>query len=460
MRITFVLMMILFAWGIYSCTPNKKALGLKDNSPKSLEPVIDEASDSFEDENTEEDYFSNQFLRYEDFVYNENIKTVQLYKNGWPLAEPIIEMGTNEKLKLTFDDFNTEITNYTYTIIHCNAKWENSDLIPTDYIIGFIENEIIDYSHSFNTIQSYVHYELVIPNEDIGIKISGNYLLKVYEEDKPEVPILTKRFMVVDSKVTVIPSVRKATLLNDKNYKQEVDFVVNYKGYPIMNPYGDLYTVIRQNRRWDNAVSGLSPVFVRDDELIYDYDEDNVFNGGNEFRNFDFKSFRFQTEFIKKYDFDSLGNHVYLYPGKIRYFMRYSSHSDINGRYFIKNDDGDNSEIDADYAHVHFILPYEAPMINGNIYVLGSLTNWGFGLESRMKYNYNKFAYEIDLYLKQGYYEYEFVYLEDNKKVGEVPLIEGSHFDTENEYSIFIYNTSQNQNYDRLIAVKKFSSRY
>ena len=298
-------------------------------------------------------------------------------------------MHTNKIL--AFDDFDVGITNYSYTIIHCNAKWEDSDLIPTDYISGFEENEIIDYAHSFNTIQSYIHYTLVVPNEDMGIKISGNYLLKVYEEDNPDIPILTKRFMVVESKVTVIPTVRKATLLSDKNYKQEVDFVIRHEGYPIMNPYGDLYVVIRQNGRWDNAISGLNPVFVRDNELIYDYDEDNVFNGGNEFRNFDFKSFRFQTEFIEKYEFDSAGNNVYLYRDKIRYFLRYTSHSDINGRYFIKNEEGNDSEIDADYAYVHFTLPYEAPMINGNIYILGALTNWGFGLASRMKYNYEKF---------------------------------------------------------------------
>lgn len=445
--------MFLLVLCVCSCSVKKQGIQSKE--------LVNQADTSnIDTEDGADDYFINQFLRYEDYVYKEKIKTVQLHKEGWPLAEPIIELNTNEKIKLSFDDFDNGIGDYSYTIIHCNSKWEDSELIPTDFINGFFENEILDYSHSFNTIQSYIHYNLIIPNEDLGIKISGNYILKVFEEGKPDVPILTKRFMVVESKVTVIPSVRKATLISDNNYKQEVDFVINHEGYSVMNPYGDLYVVIRQNGRWDNAISGLNPVFVRDNELIYDYDEDNVFNGGNEFRNFNFKSFRFQTEFIEKYEFDSLGNNVHLYRDKLRYFLRYTSHSDINGRFFIKNDEGDNSEVDADYAYVHFTLPYEAPMINGSIYILGGLTNWGFGLGSRMKYNYKKFAYENVLYLKQGYYEYEYVYLEDGKKIGEAPLIEGSHYDTENEYSIFVYNTSPSQNYNSLIAVKKFSSRY
>jgi len=407
-----------------------------------------------------EDYFEDVFLRYEDHIYANNIKTVQLHKTGFPLAAPILELNSHESLKLSFDDLGEEQVNYHYTIIHCTAKWEDSELSPPDYIVGFTDNQITEYAYSFNTLKSFTHFNLEIPNEEMKLTLSGNYLIKVYEEDKPDEPVITKRFMVVESRVTVLPRVRKATLINDKNYKQEVDFTIRHEGYSIYNPYGEIYVVIQQNGRWDNLVEGLAPVFVRDNELIYDYDQDNVFNGCNEFRNFEFKSFRFQSEFIKAYEFDSAGNHVYLYNEKPRSFLRYSSHSDINGRMFIRNDEGKDSEIEADYALVHFTLPYEAPMINGNIYVYGALTNWGYSTASQLKYNYKKFAYELTMPLKQGYYEYMYVYLEDGKKSGDATLIEGSHYDTENEYTIYVYNTSASDNYNRLIAVKKFDSRY
>ena len=407
-----------------------------------------------------EEYYENVFLRYEDYIYRDNIKTVQLYKKGEPLEAPIIELGTGEILKLGFDDLGKEPVNYYYSLIHCTAKWEDSELSSNEFINGFPENQIMDYAYSFNTIHTYTHFNLEIPNQDVKPIISGNYLLKVYEEDLPDEPVLTKRFMIVESKVSVIPRVRKATLVSDKSYKQEVDFNITHDGYQITNPYGEIYVVIQQNGRWDNLVKGLTPVFVRDNELVYDYDQDNVFNGGNEFRNFEFKSFRFQSEFIKSYEFDSAGNNVYLYQGKPRPFLRYSSHSDLNGRLFIKNDEGKDSEIEADYAQVHFSLPYEAPMINGNMYVYGGLTSWGYSTGSQMKYNYKTFAYELSLFLKQGYYEYMYVYMEDGSRVGDESLIEGSHFDTENTYTIYVYNTALGDNYNRLIGVKKFNSHY
>jgi hypothetical protein len=407
-----------------------------------------------------EDYFEDVFLRYKDHIYDDDIKTVQLHKTGLPLTAPILELNSGESIKLSFDDLGEEQINYYYTIIHCTSNWEDSELSLTDYITGFTDNQITEYAYSFNTLTSFTHFNLEIPNEDLKLALSGNYLLKVYEEDNPDAPVITKRFMVVESRVSVLPRVRKATLLNDKNYKQEVDFTIKHEGYPIFNPYGEIYVVIQQNGRWDNLVKGLAPVFVRDNELIYDYDQDNVFNGCNEFRNFEFKSFRFQSEFIKAYEFDSAGNHVYLYSEKPRPFLKYASHSDINGRMFIRNDEGKDSEVEADYALVHFTLPYEAPMINGNIYVYGGLTNWEYSTMSQLKYNYKKFAYELTLPLKQGYYEYMYVYLEDGQESGDATLIEGSHFDTENEYTIYVYNTTSSGNYHRLIAVKKFDSRY
>jgi len=411
-------------------------------------------------EDSTEDYFEEVFLRYEDYIYRENLKTVQLYKTGSPLLAPIIELNTFETVKLSFDDLGTDQVNYYYTVIHCTAKWEDSELTKTDYISGFTDNQILDFAYSFNTLKAYTHFNLQIPNEDMKLRLSGNYLLKVYEEDHPDEPVFTKRFMVVESRVTVEPRVRKATLLTDKNYKQEVDFVIKHEGYSILDPYGEIYVVIQQNGRIDNMVSGLAPVFVHDNELIYDYDQENVFNGGNEFRNFEFKSLRYQSEYIRAYEFDSAGTHVYLHNVKPRSFLRYSSHSDLNGKMFIKNDEGKDSELEAEYALVHFTLPYDAPMINGNFYIYGGLTNWGYSTASQLKYNYKKFAYELTMLLKQGYYEYLYVYLEDGKKSGDATLIEGSHFDTENEYTIYVYNTSVSDNYNRLIAVEKFDSRY
>ncbi|PPR15247.1 MAG: hypothetical protein CFH43_00941, partial [Proteobacteria bacterium] len=195
------------------------------------------------------------------------IKTVLLHQHDWPLASPVIELHTQQQLMLSFDDLDSDVKDYYYTVLHCTKDWEVSDLMPTDYINGFIENGIADYAFSFNTLEDYTHFELAFPNEDIKLNYSGNYVIKVYLEGNAQDPVITKRFMVVDPKVKVMPHVKQATLTDDRNYKQEVDFTILHKGYDVLDPYGEIAVRITQNNRWDNAISGLQPTFVRDQEL-------------------------------------------------------------------------------------------------------------------------------------------------------------------------------------------------
>ncbi len=427
---------------------------------KDLVELNDDQVDFVEDSLVVDEYFEGNYLRYEDFIYDENIKTAMLYRNGWPLSSPILELSTGEELKLSFDDLSKEVRSYNYTIVHCSKNWEESDLMDMDYVDGFVENEITEYRYSLNTFQEYTHFNLVFPNEDMRIRISGNYLLVVYTDGNKENVVLTKRFMVVEPKVNVLPIVKRATLLDDRNYKQEIDFTIMHEGYTISDPYSEIYVVITQNNRWDNAIRGLQPLFVRSDELIYDYDRENVFTAGNEFRHFSTRSFRYRSERVAANIVDSTYNHVHLIPDQKRSFLKYSTQSDINGRFFIKNEEGNDAEVDADYAYVYFTLPYDAPMINGDIYLLGELNNWVMNKTSKMEYNYKKKTYEKKLMLKQGYYEYQYVYKEDGQAAGDETLIEGSHYDTENEYTIYVYDSSLRNNYDQLIAVKKFGTRY
>ena len=415
-----------------------------------------------------DDYYKKEHFRFENYIYKDNIKTALLYKEGWQLSSPVFELNSNEKIKLSFDDLDADSKNYYYTIIHCNANWEPSDIRDSEYIEGFIENQITDYKFSFNTMQNYTHYNLVIPNEDLKVRKSGNYILKVYLDNDPDNVVLSSRFMVVDRKITIQAKVKQATSINDRNYKQEIDFTIIHKGYDIADPYGDIKVIITQNDRWDNAIKNLKPLFIRNNELIYDYDEDNVFSAGNEYRHFDIKSMRYQSERIRKITFElskqvdsslEKNHHVYLLNDEKRSIKRYSSEIDINGKQFIKTDEGTDSETEADYAYVHFSLLYDAPLIDGNLYVFGAISLWNFSRESQLKYNYKRFAYETTMYLKQGYYNYEYVFLQDGETVADNTFIEGSHYETENDYTIYVYHNSFGDNYDQLIAVEKFNSR-
>lgn len=406
-----------------------------------------------------QDYYDNTHIRYEDFVYKKNIKTTQLYVEGLEISYPALELNSTARLVLGFDDLEEGAKEYHYTIVHCDVNWIPSNIADNEYIDGFLTNHIAQYQPSFNTIQKYTHYKLIFPNENFKIKKSGNYILKIYEGYQPDNIVLTKRFVIFDSKVTIQAKIkRNADPLNMDN-SHEIDFEIFYSNHVIGNPYNDVKVVLLQNGRWDNAITNLKPLFVQEDKLIYDYNAENLFQAGNEFRRFDFRSMRYMTERIKDIAFINNENHIYLLGDKDRCCIKYAfEEEDINGHYVIRVQEGDNNESQADYSHIHFKLPYEKPIHHGNIYIFGSLTNWRIDKEFQMQYDYKKLCYEATLFLKQGFYNYEYVFADEKKKDVYVSLIEGSHFETENDYRILVYVHNYSADIDELIGYKTLSS--
>jgi hypothetical protein len=408
---------------------------------------------------TLEDFYSDAYLRYENHVYKKFIQTVQLINKAAELSSPMIRFNSDDQLLLSFDDLDADLKTYSYSLVQCNADWTPSDLVFSEYANGFTDNPIPNYAYSSSMpAQKYIHYSLYFPNENMIILKPGNYLLKVYLDNNPDNIAITRRFLVYENSVFIKSELKSGASLTDQRSKQGIDFSIQYGSYDIRNPM-DLKVVLLQNDRWDNAISGIKPVFLKDREASYEFgDAQNEFNGGSEFRNFDIKSIRFRSEHISEIRHEENGTQVYLLPDESRATQRYSTIPDINGRFLVRIQEGINSDIDADYCYVHFSLAYPDEEKDANFYVLGALSNWSCNSLNRLKYNSSKKAYEACLYLKQGYYNYEYVKMADGNGPPDENQIEGSHAETENEYTILVYYRSPANSYDRLIAVKKLNS--
>ncbi len=410
-----------------------------------------------------QDYYTDQHARYSDFIFKKNIHTILLFKEEFNLSIPLIELRSEDKLKLSFDDFEGDIKNYKYSFEHCDADWQPSDILAYQYEKGIPDDYITDYSMSINTIQKYTHYSLVFPTENLKIIESGNYIIKVFTEDHPEDIVFTKRFMVVDSRTTINGLVKRPNYVEDMDTKQQFDFTVGYNASEVAHPFTDLKVIIQQNGRWDNTLKNLKPRMVQDNLLVFDFQRENMMNGGNEFRRFDIKTLRIRTERVMKIlnDNNSKFYHVYIFPDQSRSVKNYVNDMDINGKKLIKSEDNviKSSDIEGEYVFVHFTLPYKAPRVDGSIYVLGALTNWAFKNENKMVYDFNNSAYVATLFLKQGYYNYQYVFLGNGQNTGDETLIEGNHFETENDYLIYIYHRETGTTYDKLIGVKALNSR-
>ncbi len=404
------------------------------------------------------DYYASGYLRYENFVYNKNIRTVVFEQANLRLSDPVIELNRPEKLILSFDDLEGDYKNYMYTLIHCDAAWNPSSLLQNEYLSGFTEDRIINYRTSFNTLQPYTHYEQEIPGREVLPILSGNYLVKVYIEGAPETPVLTRRMMVLHARATIEANVHRATIVNDMDRKQEVDFSIFHQGLQVVNPFEDIKVVIQQNSRWDNSIKGLRPLFLKDNELDYNYEEENTFNAGNEFRTFDTRTLRMQTQFVENILRTETGYTVVLTTDLSRSFGRYVTENDINGKFLVKTQDGRDNDLEGEYASVKFTLKHEI-LTNGNFYVFGALSDWKTTPENKMVYNDDEARYEALLFLKQGYYDYQYVFVPDGALIADETVVEGSHYETENEYNIFVYYRGTGTRYDALVAFKKLKSR-
>lgn len=408
------------------------------------------------------DYYNPSFLRYENHVYIPTIHTVTLENAAIALSEPVLQLGTEDKLMLTFDDLADDSRDFGYRIIHCDMNWQPSVLSESDYIDGFYTDHIIEYKHSFNTLIPYWHYSLEFPNAQMKPLISGNYLMVVFDNSNPDQVLITRRFWVTENKIQINPRIHRATDISLMNSDQEIDFSLNISNLKIPNPFGDVKVVIVQNNRWDHVISNLKPMMVQDDELRYDYEDENLFEGGNEFRSFDTRSTRFLTQFTDSIQLEgSTGPYDFiLKPETFRSSLRYSSIDDIDGKYLVKIYEGRDSQLEADYVKVNFRLKTTTPIAEkGDLYLFGQLTDWGLPGWSKMHYSAEEKSYLLSLTLKQGYYNYMYVFLPDQGKGGTLLETEGSHYETENKYCFYVYFKTAGDRYDHLIGFRQVGSR-
>ncbi|MFM1874667.1 MAG: hypothetical protein RL266_404, partial [Bacteroidota bacterium] len=302
----------------------------------------------------DDDYFDDNYLRYEDRTYQKSIRTVQFHIRNVPLSLPVIKLGAGEQLQLQFDELDADYQDYTYTVIHCDRNWEKTNIPQQEYIDGFLEENIMQYDFSFNTVQKYIHYSFAFPNQNLQLKLSGNYILLVYKNFDREQPIITRRFRVYENLVQIESRVRIPMVINQRRTHQQVDMEINHPDYEIRNPFADLAIHIQQNYRWDNVKTDMKPMFIKDRQLIYNNMGDVLFEGGNEFRWIDTRSLRYQPENVTNiwYDPDSLRNHVFMLPDKVLSKDHYRTEPDINGAYSIDVREGNDPTRDADYALV------------------------------------------------------------------------------------------------------------
>jgi hypothetical protein len=400
-----------------------------------------------------------KILLTEDHVYEDRIKTVLFYPTGSSatsvLNPPILNRQSPAPLMLEFDDLGKNYCNYYAKIYHYNTNWTRSSYSDLQIVNDYNETLITDYSSSINTKVRYSHYKFIVPR----VKLSGNYLLVVYRNGDQSDIVISRRFVAYDPIVEIMTNIQYPTEVKDRDTKQQVDFTIAYgTGFEIVNPQ-DIKVVIRQNYRWDNAITLNQPLYIKLDKRQLDYtffDGQNRFEGGNEFRYFDTRNLRIRGMHVESQTTNDSSNTTHLVTDVNRNSNTYSEQIDINGLYVIQRAESQDHGIEADYANVFFYLK-TAPDFAGDVYVSGQMTNWGIKPKYKMDYSSETGLYTKNLLLKQGFYNYQYCLKEPTKTNWN--YFEGSYNTTENYYDIIVYYRPVNQFNDVIIGYKAVNYR-
>lgn len=377
---------------------------------------------------------------------SDMINTLRAISNGDWERPQIITLDSDETIEFSFDEMSHQYHRFTYHITHCDAQWKPSDLIESEYMNGFNDQPIENWENSLNTTFDYTHYSLTLPNDDVTLKLSGNYHLSISEDGKE---VAWFRFMIVEDRHNLSATVDGNTDIDSHKSHQQVNMTVSLNGLNVTHPESEIYTVVMQNRRFDNAVLNPKPTYNAGNRLTYGHCRDLIFPAGNEFRRF---------EIVNMYDYfknvDRVTFHDPYYHADLIEDTRHHAYTfdyDHNGRYLIRYNQASNSDTEADYLFVHFSLASE-PMTGGKLYISGHFNGGSLTSKYEMEYNSREKAYQATVLLKMGAYDYQYLRVPDDETAGQTEPAEGDWYETKNEYLILLYYRQRGSRYDRLIS--------
>ena len=385
--------------------------------------------------------------------YAQIFSSVKCTPTDNPLGNPIIRLNSNDQLHVSFDEISSDVVRtLEYRFVLCNADWTTARLQPIQYISGMNRTPIDDIRFSLNTRADYTNYQFTFPDENTRFLVSGNYKCEIYDINDPRTTLLTIHFFVTEEAVAIHAKVIPPKRVESRRSQQQLEFDITSRAFDIVQPYQNLTVLIQQNGRTDN-VRRVQPQHVVGRTLRFADSEDLVFDGGNEFRNFDTKFLTFNGLGVENISTLNHQFYVQLNPAESRATRTFRDDGDINGRYVVRADRRQNPDIEAEYTLVEFSLSTNFQGEHAGVHVFGELTNWAFGEISEMEYDFRRNRYVKHLFLKQGFYDFQFVLQNKRNGIVDITRFEGNHQLTRNNYTIYVYYRGNSDRHDRLIGV-------
>ncbi|MBR1387153.1 MAG: DUF5103 domain-containing protein [Alloprevotella sp.] len=382
----------------------------------------------------------------------QQIRTLQVQNLSRDWGLPIVRLDSNDQLLVSFDYMDEEYHRFVYKIVHLTADFEpTADLFESDFVANTAETEPIDdYEESMNTITHYVHYQFAFPNINVRPRLSGNYRIDILlDEDDEPTPVAQVYFAVLDSQVGAGIGVTTDTDIDWNRNHQQVELHLTTPSLEVVDPQSELYVVVLQNKRWDNAAINPPATHIGNHEYRWFHSRPLIFEAGNEYRRFEMLSTRYPGIGLERMQWFAPFYHATVFADETR--PNYLYEQDINGRFVVRTEDNTDAASESEYAWVHFTL--DCDEIKGSdVYVDGDFSDNRFLPANRLEYNASRGAYEGAVFLKTGYYNYHYLTVRHGETEGHTYATEGNHYQTENEYDALIYYKRRGSRYWQLVG--------
>lgn len=386
-------------------------------------------------------------------IMDGSVRTLRVAPEHNIYFPPVLVLGSDDRLRVEFDGLGDDVRYLRYSLTHCNADWQPSALLESEYTDGFNYADIEDCEFSATTFTHYVHYRFSVPNEQMGILRSGNYVVRVYERDDPERTLLQARFCVCENLAMVSGTVTTGTDIDYNDTHQQISVVARPRQGVVRDPYNDLKLYVNQNSRLDNEVVVTKPLLVSGSAVCYDHDRALIFDAGNEYRRVETVAVNEPSMGVESVRYFHPYYHATLRTDAVRAGEPYYYDRTQQGRFTVRNRDSDGrSDVEADYMVTHFSLDAGGELAGGQIYVDGQFTGGRFDGVNRMRYDAATGLYLCDMLLKQGAYNYQYLWVPDGSDRPQTARIEGDKYQTVNEYLLRLYLRSPADRYDRFIG--------
>lgn len=393
-------------------------------------------------------------------VYSPEIGHVSVAVNGDEARLPVLTLGSADRLTIAFDDLTPEYRRFTWRMEHCAYDWQTTDgLFESEYMANSpMEAPIEGYEQSSLTATLYTHYTIHIGGmrrNAVRPLISGNYRVSVFGEDDDEKPVFTACFIVVEPQAKLAAQATTDTDIDYRRSHQQLAVTAEMGSLRLINPTEEVRLSCVQNRSPHFTIHAPRPTYIMGSTLRWEHCHALIFPAGNEYRKFEMPSTRIPGMHIDRLRHDGEGYTALLQPDVPR--RDYFFDEDQNGRNLVYTERSNNADTEADYVLTRFTLASEE-IPNAEVYVDG---RWTDGSEAyRMHYNPETGSYEADILLKQGYYSYRYLVIEPKSDSNTlIDNIDGNYYQTENEYTIYLYYRPAGTRYWQLVAIQHFNYR-